>query len=367
MVYNEKSMTFRAIVLVPLFTIFAGCATQFTPLPKAWSSPPETARPTHEQLRFAARGGGAPGTAGEDTGAPRANENIRIVTDAEGSKLYRGDTALTPAFAAIDSFDVNLERREVILSAKRDSNFDVGLVAIDGSAVHWIPEDPADEVAPRWAPRGHKASYIVRNRGGDLVRTVHIPTSFQLLVEFPFGLVRDLAWDDAGERIAVAWESADASPRIEVMRYGGEERRVMVPPAVDLDVTVTPFAGGLLMRPSSVVYNETLPLVVWTDRNVNSWSDARGSLMRERRLAMLVIDKPMDEAVAASIRESSWIDPGRVYVVGSGASASVRADDAVPAGFYERHANGIAVNPRDIESAAVGFLKGNESIGQRRE
>ncbi|HEV2720455.1 MAG TPA: hypothetical protein VG323_10595, partial [Thermoanaerobaculia bacterium] len=45
-------------------------------------------------------------------------------------QLFRGRTALTPRFAAIDSFDVSLDRREVVFSAKRTTNFDVGLVSL---------------------------------------------------------------------------------------------------------------------------------------------------------------------------------------------------------------------------------------------
>ena len=38
------------------------------------------------------------------------------------NQLFRGSTALTPRFAAIDSFDVSRDRREVVFSAKRTTN-----------------------------------------------------------------------------------------------------------------------------------------------------------------------------------------------------------------------------------------------------
>ncbi|HUP44027.1 MAG TPA: hypothetical protein VM779_00800 [Thermoanaerobaculia bacterium] len=281
-----------------------------------------------------------------------------------GNAIYRGETPLTPAYLAIDSFDVSVERREVIFSAKRETSFDVGLVSLDGSQVNWVPEDPADEVAPQWAPRGHKASYIVRNRGGDLIRTVHIPTAFQLVVDFPFGVVRDLAWDDGGERFALAWESPDASPRIEVLRYGGEERRIAVAPSVQLDVEVTPFAGGLMLRPASLVYNERLPLVVWrTGGRLNEWSDARGALLRSGRIALLVVDAAAGDAVAQAIDRTSWIDRDRLFVVDPEGTAElagavvVRGDAGVRAGFYRRDARGIAVHPGSVESTAVGYIQ----------
>src|SRR5205807_8315221 len=112
---------------------------------------------------------------------PHDTAGVRIVN----SRLIAGETALTPQFTAIQSFDVSLERGEVAFSARRTDNFDIGLVSLDGSDVHWIPQDPADETDVQWAPRGNKISYVVHSRTGDLVRTVHIPTSLQLTVDFP--------------------------------------------------------------------------------------------------------------------------------------------------------------------------------------
>ena len=110
--------------------------------------------------------------------AARAISDVRIVN----GKLIAGGKELTPQFVAIQSFDVSLERREVVFSAKRRDNFDIGLVSLDGSDIHWIPEDPADEIDVQWAPKGNKVSYIVRTKTGDVVRTVHIPTAAQLAV-----------------------------------------------------------------------------------------------------------------------------------------------------------------------------------------
>src|SRR5882762_385677 len=75
--------------------------------------------------------------------APADVSDIRI----DHGKLMSGDKALTPEFLAIDSFAVSNERKEVVFSAKRKDNFDVGLVSVDGGDVHWFPEDPADELS----------------------------------------------------------------------------------------------------------------------------------------------------------------------------------------------------------------------------
>ena len=229
-------------------------------------------------------------------------------------QLFRGRTALTPRFAAIDSFDVSLERREVIFSAKRTDNFDVGLVSLDGSEVHWIPEDPNDETAVQWAPRGNKVSYIVHTPTGDIVRTVHIPTSAQTAVDFPYASVRSLRWDPAGERFFVVLTSPDASERTESMRYGGEERRFEVAPKTTLDVAIEPLAGGIVLRPSQLRYGEKLPLVVWIAPRLYEWSDARGALLQRDRVACVIVTKPPDEAFWTAVRAVPWIDASKPLV-----------------------------------------------------
>jgi len=229
-------------------------------------------------------------------------------------QLFRGTTALTPRFAAIDSFDVSLDRREVVFSAKRTNNFDVGLVSLDGSEIHWIPEDPNDETAVQWAPRGNKVCYIVHTPSGDIVRTAHIPTSTQVAVDFPYASVRSLRWDPAGERFFVAVTSPDASERTESMRYGGEERRVEVAPKTRLDVAVEPLAGGIVLRPSALRYGEKLPLVVWISPRLYEWSDARGALLQRDRVACVIVTKTPDEAFWKAMREVPWIDAAKPLV-----------------------------------------------------
>src|SRR4029077_5845522 len=136
-----------------------------------------------------------------------------------GNRILNGSKPLTPEFLAIDSYDVSLARKEIVFSAKRKDNFDVGLVSMDGSDIHWIPEDPSDEVNAQWAPRGNKVSYILHTPTGSIVRTVHIPTAAQLSVDFPQTQVDALAWEPQAERFAVVVESPDASQRLVSMTY----------------------------------------------------------------------------------------------------------------------------------------------------
>lgn len=351
------NMKFLARNLAPFLVLLAGCASGLAPIPEAWKSSPSARTFTQADLRRTVIDTSPVARSAKDVAEAA---EVGVITDAEGARIYRGNTPLTPPYRQIESFDVSLDRREIVFSAKRESNFDVGLVSLDGSQVNWIPEEPADEVAPRWAPRGNKASFIVRNQAGDLIRTVHIPTSFQLIVDFPFGIVQGLAWDDAGERFAVAWETADAPQRIETMKYDGVGRRIAVAPAVDLGLNVTPFAGGLMLRPESMVYNERLPLVIWTTNGEkNAWNDSRGALMKDARMAVLVLDGPPDAAVMTAIGGTAWIDPKRIFAVGAlvPAAISIVGDPSIPAGFYRTTPEVISVHPSGVESLAAGWIR----------
>src|SRR6266550_2149175 len=144
------SVRFRAW---PLFPILVACATS-KPVP---------------QVSHAA-------TIGDLCAKVECAKHVASSVGVMDGKLVSEGKELTPQFAAIQSFDVSLDRREVVFSAKRKDNFDIGLVSLDGSDIHWIPEDPVDETGPVWAPRGNKVAYILHTATGSIVRTVHIPT-----------------------------------------------------------------------------------------------------------------------------------------------------------------------------------------------
>lgn len=232
------------------------------------------------------------------------------------NQIFNGSKPLTPRFLAIDSFAVSPVREEVVFSARRADNFDVGLVATEGSEIKWVPEDPADETSVQWATRSNMISYILHLNSGDIVRSVHVPTGVQLSTDFPHARVKSVTWDPSGERYSVTFSSADASERTESMKFNGEERRVITPPARQLDVQLEPLAGGLVMRPSALKYNEKLPLVVWTTRDPNSWNDSLGELMKSARVAALLVPQPPSESAKAAIAAVPWIDAAHSWVVG---------------------------------------------------
>lgn len=243
-------------------------------------------------------------------GQPPPTVQEKDVVTVDHGALFANGKALTPQFRAIDSFDVSRDRREVVFSAKRATSFDIGLVSLDGSDVHWLPEDPADEVAVQWAPRGNKVSYIIRGAGGDLVRTVHIPTAMQVVADFPYARVRSLAWDLSGERYTLTVSSPDASDRVLSMKYDGTAQKTIREPATKLDVNMQSFAGGVIMWPSLLQYNERVPLVMWQSESPLEWNETRGALMKAHRIAVAVV-----KSLPAVAPNEAWIDPGRVLRV----------------------------------------------------
>jgi len=180
--------------LLPFLIVLSGCVTGSPRIPKSWLSVPEAAR--IRSVALAADG--------------------KVTTGAEAPPKKPATFPHADTLAAIESFDTSESRQEVAFAAKKTagSSFDIGLVAVEGSDISWVPSDPADEVAVQWAPRGNKISYVVRAKAGDVVRTVHIPTSFQETVELPSSRVHALGWDPPADRYAVAYSSPDASDRV---------------------------------------------------------------------------------------------------------------------------------------------------------
>jgi hypothetical protein len=336
--------------------ILTACATSLSPLPDSWKTVPETTPIRSVDYADSVSTSASPR-------APVPKGEVNIEKTVSGERLVRGDNPLTPFFPAIDSFDVSLDRGEVAFSAKRGESFDIGLVSLEGSEIKWVPGDPADEVHVKWAPRGHKISYFIRGKRADFVRTLHVPTSFEFTLDFPNAHLHDLAWDAPAERFAVALESTDASDRVDVMRYNGEERRTAIQPSVRLDVSIEPLGDGLILRPANLRYNEKLPLVIWyTSGNLNRWDDARGALLRTSRVACVVTNRTSAGFWSDAAR-LPWIDMTRVYVVDAGESAGapqrsfvIAGDPSLPAGFYRRQQRNIAVRPADVKSFAASFI-----------
>jgi hypothetical protein len=333
-------MRWRAVLVLPFLV---SCATAPEPLPEAWKSVSQAPRIRSLTLDEAGK------VTYPAVFVPR-REVIRVIDDMLVGTVASSDKVLTERFRAVDSFDLSEERGEVVFSAMRDKAYDVGLVSSEGSAVKWVPEDPADEVMVQWAPKGSKISYVIRANGGDVVRTVHVPTAATLSVPFPLATIHALAWDPQAERFAVAYSTPEASDRVEVMKYDGEERRMAVAPAVTLDVEVESFPGrALMLRPRDIRYDEKLPVVVWVGES--AWNDARAALIRNARVAVLVTKQPGD-ALWQAIEATPWMDGAKLFTVGERG----RGVSFVPGERYRVDGNVVTAPPAVIQSVAAGFI-----------
>ncbi|MGH9456536.1 MAG: TolB family protein, partial [Thermoanaerobaculia bacterium] len=257
----------------------------------------------------------APDAAVASVRRPDGETLVRVGSDGTA-------TDLAGPFPDIDSFAVSPDGVDVVFSAERDGGYDVGLVASAGTeGVRWIPADPLDERMVSWAPRGNKVTYAIGLPGGTVLRTVHIPTGFQLSV--PLGPVdaRELAWEPRAERFAVRIASAGAADRVDVLRYGGEQRRTVVAPTASFGADVQPLAGmpgAAVVAPEGLRYNERVPAVVWVvAADENAWDPVRARVYKNRRSGALVV--PAGAAVTKSFWDAvealGWVDPARVYVI----------------------------------------------------
>ena len=323
--------------------ILSGCASASRPFPAGWETVPGAAAVGDYCAHVSC--------------VAKPQTAIRVA----GNRIFNGDKALTPAFAAIDSFDVSLDRKEVVFSARRKDNFDIGLVSIDGSDIHWVPEDPADEVGVQWAPRGNKVSFFLHTVTGSIVRTVHIPTAMPLSVDFPQTQIDALSWEPQAEGYAVVVESPQASQSLQTMTYAGDKRREVIAPSVRLDVSIEPIGGVLVMRPSAVRYNERLPIVLWLDPHPFAWSDARAALMHNARVAIAIAPEA-NGTFWSEIEKVAWIDGTRRYIVNPatrqpGSEATlIAADVRVPAGRFKRAGNTVSTAPSVVQSFAAAFI-----------
>lgn len=281
--------------------------------------------------------GHAQRVAGEIRGARLVSPEaaVAVVRDASGDSLVRFRTSGEPLtiagpFAEIDSIDVSPDGRDVVFSARRDAGFDVGLIASDGGETRWIPADPLDERMVSWAPRGNKVTYRIDTASGSVLRSVHVPTGFQLSV--PAGAhARELAWEPRAERFAVRLESASAAGRIDVLRYGGEERRTLVPPSAAFTTEAHPLPGvpgGVAFPPENLRYDETVPVVIWVESATRTgWSAPRFRLHQNRRSGTIVVPAEAAEGPALwnAVGALPWVDPREVFVVTADPEPIVRS------------------------------------------
>src|SRR6185295_12398313 len=98
----ETMLRKRCGWLLVIAFVLAGCSTSQMPVPPAWESVPKARLAGDYCAHFECA----------------ANLHLANIHVSE-HRLFNGSKALTTVFAAIDSYDVSLERKEVVFSAKR--------------------------------------------------------------------------------------------------------------------------------------------------------------------------------------------------------------------------------------------------------
>jgi hypothetical protein len=255
---------------------------------------------------------------------PQSGAVVGIRSAEGGEQLVRIDKpmVLSEKVEAIDSWDYSPDEKEVVFSAKKNGDYNVAISSLTEEKVSWLPSDPQPEVHVSWAPRGHKVSYVVQRSEGSFIRTVHLPTGFQLTVPFPSSSVDAIAWEPKAERFAVIVSSPQFSPRVDVLKYGGEERKTLVASteadAVESDTFAWKEGSALLIPPATIRYSHKNPVVVWLGvEDPLQWSSPRVELRRRGETGQIVVPAAANVSPGfwTELLNQPWIDGSRIAVV----------------------------------------------------
>lgn len=256
---------------------------------------------------------------------PVTGDLLAIARRAEGELIVRltaaGANDISPVFPAIDSVDVAPRGDEIVFSARRESGFDVAIASTDGTKLNWVAPDPADEVGVTWAPRGNKISYLIRRLDSTIVRTVHVPTAFQLTFDTPYMAVRGVAWESRAERFAMILDGPTASPHIDWIEYGGGKREALVAPRDVVAREPEPMAFGsataLLLAPAAIRYGEALPLFVRLTEDPLSWSPDLRDLASLGGGILVVPSGAWGDGsrLTELLNALKWVDAGKIVVI----------------------------------------------------
>lgn len=249
---------------------------------------------------------------------------IAAVRNEGGEQLVRFDTTgretvlTAERLRRIESFDLSPDEKEIVFAADRIGNLDVGLVSSEGSEIRWVGPDPANERSVSWAPRGNKVTYVVETATGSLLRTVHVPTAYQVAIDLPFATARSISWEPKAERFAFVRDSLRDGSAIEIARYAGEERRTLTASrggfGGEPDVLVGAGVRAIVFGPTRLQYGEKRPAVVWVGTDASARDAARYEYPGEIAHAV-VIDGEPGAAFWDALLTLPWIDPARLFVV----------------------------------------------------
>ena len=238
---------------------------------------------------------------------------VRVGRDGQTIDLLAGAD-----LARVDSWDLEPREGQLVFSAvRRDGAMDVGLASTEGGAMRWLPSEPGNEYAVTWAPRGNKVTWMIDSPAGVVMRSVHIPTAYQLAVPLGFISVESVAWEPEAERVFVAHSSPLESTSILSVRYGGEERATFLPPASRISResdSLPGLEGALLLMPAGVRYGHSYPVVI-VEGDGSRWSPELARVALDPSVGVVWLPAGGEEArarVREALRDVGWVDPSRI-------------------------------------------------------
>lgn len=234
----------------------------------------------------------------------------------------RIDLLNDPGIIEIESWDVEPREGQLVFAAElSDGRMDVGIAATDASAMRWLPAEPGDEYRATWAPRGNKVTWLIDSPAGVVMRSVHIPTGYQLSVPFGFVQIDSVAWEPDAEKVFLVTSSPLASPSVVSIRYGGEDRMVVVDPEQRIERSGEPLPGipgAVVLAPARVQYGHTYPVVVITGNKSSGWDARFAEAAKDAAGAVVWVpesDETTIESARSALAQIGWVDPARISII----------------------------------------------------
>ena len=276
---------------------------------------------------------------------PASSALMSVAWSGESETLRRLDFAsgksvtLAGPFRKVDSYDVSPDEKEFVIAADAGKGFDVAVGSTSSSALRPVGSEVLPETMVSWAPRGNKITYLLETGDGTIVRTVHVPTAFQVAAAFDGARVEGLAWEPRAERFAVVLSSPSASGHIRTVAYGGEAPTELLAPELSQTAPVERLQESsrddLVTAPRAIRYGQRYPVVIWTAvQEPYAWNDARAAVIRNSDVGVIVTPRAvgeLDQPFWASVLSYPWVDSRRLFVVAGSVSDQFIAPDDLSA------------------------------------
>lgn len=267
-------------------------------------------------------------------------ELIRVSRDGTSARIFRSE-------APIDSFDLDPKGGQLAVSASHESSYDVALVRTDGSSAEptWIPGDALDERMVRWAPRGNKVAFVISGPSGSIVRSVHVPSGYQVSASVHGATITALEWEPKAERFAVALTSPTVSSEVDTMTYAGEQKIVeWRGRSIEREPMPLPLRAEVVFPPTSIKYGQSYPVLIVQERGkANQWSDSVAAAVAAGSVGAVGTAESGDSLtkLVGDLKNLPWVDGERIYLLSEG--------DSVPGAISGGRPNDVLEILRKLE------------------